>query len=334
MTPSHQPSRIQRILSAFARALGNSVLYGVLFTLTVWALSYAASSVETKLINNFGQSGIDFISFLTSGDKDGSAGVDAKSLYARVNGSWLGYPKDGGNYLRNKTFLSGTLYDENNTRYYVNPDGTTNLNQLCLNGDCKTGWNTTSNIGTVWLKWSNIYGASGTGTTYNTAANGCASLSPAGTWRLPTSEELEVARRADSNLFTGTYSFWTGTPGIYGSDSYYDFFTWSPERSGWFNCSANAKHCSNGGSYVYDDVLPVAYRCVTVGQTSSPITSWDTITTTSTDVPSGTMCGSSQKTTLRFTCDGHDPRISCPAWYSSTIAYHLDYNSFYTCVKD
>ena len=131
-------SSLNRIL----RTLGIALLSSIITIIMIGGLAYAATG--TKLMSNFLSSGVDFISFF-SGAADGNIGIDAKSFYARTNGSWLGYPADNRNYLRNDTFMSGALYDENNSAYYVNPNGTSQFNTMsgktvCINGDCKTRW--------------------------------------------------------------------------------------------------------------------------------------------------------------------------------------------------
>ena len=145
-------SRFLRVVSStfyrLSRLIGNSLLYGSIFALIIWGTTYAMTG--TKMLPNFLSSGVDFISFF-SDTGTGNAGVDAKSYYARSNGSWIWYPGDNRNYLRNHTFLSGSLIDENNNSYYVNPDGTTNLNQLCINGVCKNTW---GNIGGGNCNWT------------------------------------------------------------------------------------------------------------------------------------------------------------------------------------
>ena len=80
-----------------------------------------------------------------SNSGDGTAGIDARSYYTRVNGSWMGYPGDNRNYLRGGTFLSGSIYDEDDSAYYLNPNGTSQFNTMsgktiCLNGDCINTW--------------------------------------------------------------------------------------------------------------------------------------------------------------------------------------------------
>ena len=143
MASHHFTNLLLKSSTKIARVIGNSLLYGSIFALITGSLVYAATG--TKLMSNFLSSGVDFISFF-SGAADGNIGIDAKSFYARTNGSWLGYPADNKNYLRNDTFMSGALYDENNSAYYVNPNGTSQFNTMsgktiCLNGACKTGWN-------------------------------------------------------------------------------------------------------------------------------------------------------------------------------------------------
>ncbi len=63
------------------------------------------------------------------------------------NDSWFPYPGNNYNYLRGHTFINGVLYDENNSGYYLDPNGWSSLelvnvhNHLCIRGDCRPNWN-------------------------------------------------------------------------------------------------------------------------------------------------------------------------------------------------
>ena len=64
------------------------------------------------------------------GEGSQQVGLSTASVYTARNGNWLPYPADNRNYLRGDTFLGGTLYDEQNSAYYVNPAGTSTFNKI------------------------------------------------------------------------------------------------------------------------------------------------------------------------------------------------------------
>ena len=243
---------MRTFLLRLSRLIGNSLLYGSIFALIIWGTTYAMTG--TKMLPNFLSSGVDFISFF-SDTGTGNAGVDAKSYYARSNGSWIWYPGDNRNYLRNHTFLSGALIDENNNNYYVNPDGTTNLNQLCLNGVCKTVWpaSTSGGIVTGTLRWSSEYGAMTLADAWST----CSSLTPSGSWRIPSADEIELSRRANAALFQWDKWFWSTSPGD--SGGYKETLAWNSVEDDWWGCQSIGTAC-NWLNHVTGS--PMAFRCV------------------------------------------------------------------------
>ncbi len=51
----------------------------------------------------------------------GGGEVNANHLYITANDSWFPYPGNGYNYIRGNSYMNGTLYDEDNINYSINP---------------------------------------------------------------------------------------------------------------------------------------------------------------------------------------------------------------------
>jgi hypothetical protein len=87
----------------------------------------------------------------------GGTVLDANGRWVRTYGvgGWYNQTYAGGWYMADSTWIRNygskqvyldnniyatAFYDTNSSGYYMNPYGTTNLYQLCLNGACRTNW--------------------------------------------------------------------------------------------------------------------------------------------------------------------------------------------------
>ncbi len=82
-------------------------------------------------------------------DPNGTSNMNAvygDYFHTARNDSWFPYPGNNYNYIRGHSFMNGVLYDENNSGYYLDPNGWSNLeltninNHLCIRGDCRPTW--------------------------------------------------------------------------------------------------------------------------------------------------------------------------------------------------
>ena len=103
--------------------------------------------------------------------------------------------------------------------------------------------------------------------TYPAAATYCNGLAPSGTWRIPTSSEMDYARVLGMSFSAGRF-LWSTTPymfiiAIFDSITYdYGYYAYSPS-AGWNNCyGASSTYCMDYNGSLYYNYLPMYVRCV------------------------------------------------------------------------
>lgn len=193
------------------------------------------------------------MNFIDFSNGEANMGLSANTIRAGNNKTWLGYNNQ--NYIRGNTYLSGVLYDENDANFYADPAGTSNLKTLCINGDCKTTWpGGTTPSGTITGKY--VWSTTETNSSYTNAVSLCQNLAPAGTWRVPSSDEIEYSRFINASLFNGSKWYWTRSP----RSNIYNF-TYYPTSDYWYECNRTQSNtnCNSPSNYIGN---PTAVRCV------------------------------------------------------------------------